>query len=188
MLHLMVDLETMGTSYDAPVLAIGAVFFEPSTGEIGERFYDAIDIEDACRYGHPSGSTIKFWMMQGDDARAAAIAGNKSSKEVFDAFRAFCLTRGDRIKPWGNGATFDIAILDYAFPKITGQASPWRFFNVRDCRTIKDIAGDIAAFPHPRAGTHHQALDDAVFQAQWVSYYWQTLQRAAVAKADGCDV
>ncbi|MEB7084561.1 3'-5' exoribonuclease, partial [Escherichia coli] len=33
--HLMIDLETMGTNTNAPIVVIGAVFFDPQTGEIG---------------------------------------------------------------------------------------------------------------------------------------------------------
>ncbi|MCU6651674.1 3'-5' exoribonuclease, partial [Klebsiella pneumoniae] len=32
----MVDLETMGKKHNAPIVAIGAVFFDPATGSIGE--------------------------------------------------------------------------------------------------------------------------------------------------------
>ncbi|EKP6427779.1 3'-5' exoribonuclease, partial [Escherichia coli] len=33
--HLMIDIETMGTNTNAPIVVIGAVFFDPQTGEIG---------------------------------------------------------------------------------------------------------------------------------------------------------
>lgn len=37
-IHVMVDLETMGNKQDAPIVAIGAVVFDPATGSIGESF------------------------------------------------------------------------------------------------------------------------------------------------------
>ncbi|EMQ3548812.1 3'-5' exoribonuclease, partial [Escherichia coli O111:H5] len=40
--HLMIDLETMGTNTNAPIVVIGAVFFDPQTGEIGPVFYIVI--------------------------------------------------------------------------------------------------------------------------------------------------
>lgn len=176
MKHLMIDLETMGTLVNAPVLAIGAVMFDPNTGELGDRFYGAVDIADACRYGRPGGDTIRWWMGQGDEARKAAVAGTKSAETVFGEFRAFLAKQRGDICPWGNGASFDISILEYAFLKVTGEAAPWKFWNVRDCRTIKEIANKAGwSFDGPRAGTHHQALDDAIHQAQWVSHYWQKL-------------
>ena len=176
MKHLMIDLETMGTLFNAPVLAIGAVFFDPETGELGETFYGGIDVEDACRYGKPSGSTIKWWMKQGDEARAAAIAGTSSSADVFGAFMAFVQKGGKNVKPWGNGATFDISMLEFAFARVLDKTQPWEFWNVRDCRTIKEIGELVSPFRGERQGTHHQSLDDAIFQAQWVSHYWQALR------------
>jgi hypothetical protein len=174
--HLMTDLETMGTRFDAPVIAIGACFFDPNTGAIGEKFYRAIDMSDACRHGRLSGDTVKWWLQQSDDARAAVTAGSQPAAEAFKEFAEF-YGKYPNVAVWGNGATFDISILEYAFLKILGQAAPWAFWLVRDCRTIKDIASGIAFVPKvARQGTHHQALDDAVFQAQWVSEMWQVLR------------
>lgn len=36
--HLMIDLETMGSGPYAPIISIGAVFFDPNTGAIGDDF------------------------------------------------------------------------------------------------------------------------------------------------------
>lgn len=188
--HVMIDLETMGTLQNAPILAIGAVWFDPATGELGKRFYGAIDIEDACRHGRPSGGTIKWWFDQSDEARKAAVAGTLKSAEVFEKFRQFLLKPEVAMQPWGNGACFDISMLDYAFLKVTGEASPWKFWNVRDCRTLRELG--LAAGPKfkgERGGTHHQALDDAIYQAQEMSFYWQRLlkmdlSQGAVIKDD----
>ncbi|MDN5167989.1 3'-5' exoribonuclease, partial [Escherichia coli] len=49
--HLMIDLETMGTNTNAPIVVIGAVFFDPQTGEIGPVFYIVISLTDAMNTG-----------------------------------------------------------------------------------------------------------------------------------------
>lgn len=183
MQHVMIDLETLGTAVNAPVLAIGAVFFEPSTGEIGPKFYAGIDMGDACRWGRPSGDTIKWWFEQKEEARKAAVAGRQSSAEAFDRFRDWLAQGGLDIKPWGNGASFDISILDYAFARITDKPAPWKFWNVRDCRTIQELGRLVTDYSGVRQGTHHHALDDALFQAQWVSHYWQALTKGSAAHA-----
>lgn len=178
MKHLMIDLETMGTAVNAPVVAIGAVFFDPETGDLGKTFDLAIDLSDAIDWGKASGSTIKWWMAQGDEARAKVVRGTVQAQKAFAEFLAFCSSCDSKhLTPWGNGATFDISILDYAIPKITGKPMPWRFWNVRDCRTILALAdGIVPAYPADRQGVHHTALDDAIHQAKWVSYYWQALR------------
>ncbi|HFV6317431.1 TPA: 3'-5' exoribonuclease, partial [Escherichia coli] len=56
--HLMIDLETMGTNTNAPIVVIGAVFFDPQTGEIGPVFYIVISLTDAMNTGAvPDGGT-----------------------------------------------------------------------------------------------------------------------------------
>ena len=45
--NLMIDLETMGKNKDAPIVSIGAVFFTPETGDIGQEFYTVVSLESA---------------------------------------------------------------------------------------------------------------------------------------------
>ncbi|EQA6642694.1 exonuclease, partial [Escherichia coli O157:H7] len=45
--HLMIDLETMGKNPDAPIISIGAIFFDPQTGDMGPEFSKTIDLETA---------------------------------------------------------------------------------------------------------------------------------------------
>ncbi|EKD7851355.1 3'-5' exoribonuclease, partial [Escherichia coli] len=45
--HLMIDLETMGKNPDAPIISIGAIFFDPQTGDMGPEFSKTIDLDTA---------------------------------------------------------------------------------------------------------------------------------------------
>lgn len=191
MQHLMIDLETMGTRFDAPVVAIGAVYFNPDTGEIGEKFYRHIDVQDACRYGKVAGDTIVWWMKQSDAARGALTReGGDLAADAFVAFQQFILSgpKGGSVCVWGNGATFDITILEYAFLRIIDRAAPWKFWNVRDCRTIKDVAWPLGVKVEELVGTAHNALDDAVHQAGWISAMWQALRGKKAEPAPAADV
>jgi len=62
---------------------------------------------------------------------------------------------------WGNGASFDNAILANAYHK-THLDLPWQYYNNRCYRTIKNCYPNIKL---SRAGTLHKALDDAKSQA-----------------------
>ncbi|WP_414669201.1 3'-5' exoribonuclease domain-containing protein, partial [Escherichia coli] len=57
--HLMIDLETMGKNPDAPIISIGAIFFDPQTGDMGPEFSKTIDLETAG--GVIDRGTIKWW-------------------------------------------------------------------------------------------------------------------------------
>lgn len=182
MKHVMIDLETMGTAVNAPVLAIGACVFDPETGEIGAKFYGSIDLEDAVRYGRPSGATIKWWMSQSDEARKAITKGKHPAKFVTEKFVAFLSNLGVDYCVWGNGSSFDISILEVWIPRVLDQGAPWRFWNIRDCRTIKALVGGFVKFEGEREGEAHHALYDAIHQAQWVSHFWKAIRDGLATK------
>ncbi|HHX8106760.1 TPA: RecE family exodeoxyribonuclease, partial [Escherichia coli] len=60
--HLMIDLKTMGKNPDAPIISIGAIFFDPQTGDMGPEFSKTIDLETAG--GVIDRDTIKRWLKQ----------------------------------------------------------------------------------------------------------------------------
>ena len=55
--HLAIDLETLSLEPNAHILSIGAVFFDPATGEMGDSFYVEIDPQHEQPGAHVSAST-----------------------------------------------------------------------------------------------------------------------------------
>lgn len=184
--HLMVDIETFGTRPNAPIVTIGACYFDPELGQIGAKFYRAIDIADSMRYGVPDGGTIKWWMQQSDKARASAVEGEMSLAQALEEFETFC-QMGKNAQIWGNGASFDPVLLEYAFLKALGRAAPWKFWNIRCVRTIVELAKGKVDKPRDVAGTAHNALDDAIHQVSYVSKMWQVLRGKVSAPAPSSD-
>lgn len=172
----MIDLETMGISNNAPVMSIGACFFDPKTGEIGRTFHEQVNLESACEYGATfDPSTIIWWMKQDDEARSKFYNNNQAQpiREALERFTQF-LGNARYVKPWGNGATFDLGILSNAYRGDT----PWMFYNERDVRTVVDMGQSIGFDPKrdmPFDGVKHDALADAIHQAKYVSAIWQML-------------
>ncbi|ENH02456.1 putative exodeoxyribonuclease 8 domain protein, partial [Escherichia coli P0301867.7] len=70
-IHLMIDLETMGKNPDAPIISIGAIFFDPQTGDMGPEFSKTIDLETAG--GVIDRDTIKWWLKQSREAQSAIM-------------------------------------------------------------------------------------------------------------------
>jgi len=178
MQHLMIDLETLGTDPSAPIVAIGAVFFNPQTGELGAEFSTTIDFESACEKRTPDASTIKWWMKQSDDARAKVTRGKEDMKRALEGLFSFIRAESSlsKVKPWGNGATFDISMLEDCF-KCYDMQAPWKYYNVRDVRTVVEL-GDMVGLTKDMIefeGTPHVALDDAKHQARYVSFITQGL-------------
>ncbi|EHH7505937.1 3'-5' exoribonuclease, partial [Escherichia coli] len=164
--HLMIDLEAMGTNANAPIVVIGAVFFDPQTGEIGPVFYIVISLTDTMNTGAvPDGGTIEWWLKQSSEARAAILTDQVKLKDALSRFREFINEYSDEkfVQVWGNGATFDNAILRRSYER-QGIPCPWRYHNDRDVRTIVELGKTIdfdARTVIPFEGVRHNALDDA---------------------------
>jgi len=113
-MDLMIDLETLGTNHDAPVISIGAVKF--SSKGLGEEFYVNLDVEEQIKDGRQvTGSTIKWWMGQEGAARKVFKEKSIPTAEGLLDFVEFFHQGGNEksVFPWGNGATFDITILEH---------------------------------------------------------------------------
>lgn len=165
MQDVMLDLETMGTSPNAAIIAIGAVEFDPVAGQLGERFYEVVDLQSSVDLGGViDPSTVMWWLKQSDAARAAVGVDAIHIQDALGRFSAWLSKRADasELRMWGNGAGFDNVVLARAYNR-AHRPAPWRFFNDRCYRTMKAQRPDVA---FERTGTHHHALADAVSQAQ----------------------
>lgn len=167
MQHVMLDLETMGTSPNAPIVAIGAVFFDEysvGTPPAHPSFYCQVSLQSSVDAGCTMDpDTVLWWLKQADDARKA-VYDTEKALTLEQALQSFSnwMTHNERAKyVWGNGSDFDNVILRGAYDKI-GLAAPWSKFNNRCYRTMKSRAPSVKLV---RSGTHHNALDDAISQA-----------------------
>lgn len=178
--NLMIDIETLGTRPNAPVTTIGACFFNPMTGEIGAKFYRKIDMVDAMRFGSADAETIRWWLTQEKAAQSELVNGKDLLSDVLVDLAEFFNTGKDAVV-WGNGPTFDITILEYAYSKCLNRKAPWPFWNVRDVRTVVQLAEGLVKKPanFTKGGVAHNALDDCIFQVGYVSKMWQALRGGA---------
>ncbi|EJZ9835837.1 3'-5' exoribonuclease [Escherichia coli] len=175
--HLMIDLETMGKNPDAPIASIGAVFFDPQTGEQGPEFSKIIDM-GTCG-GTVDISTIEWWLQRSGEARAAILADRIPLDDALLQLRKFIDENSGEffVQVWGNGANFDNVILRRSYER-QEIPCPWRYTNDRDVRTIVALglvmdfdARSVITFE----GERHNALHDARYQAKYVSAIWQKL-------------
>ncbi|WFV38700.1 3'-5' exoribonuclease [Citrobacter freundii] len=181
--HLMVDMETMGNSPDAPIVSIGAVFFDPSTGNTGAEFYQVVSLESSMSFGmKPDASTIQWWLKQSSEARSAILVdeamGLLETLELLADFIAENAANGSHtIQMWGNGCSFDNVILRRAYA-LTDTPFAVPFWNDRDVRTMVELGKSVGINPRfdiPFEGEMHNALSDARHQVKYVSAIWQRL-------------
>nr|WP_307722035.1 exonuclease [Escherichia coli] len=161
--HLMIDLETMGKNPDAPIISIGAIFFDPQTGDVGPEFSKTIDLETAG--GVIDRDTIKWWLKQSREAQSAIMTDEIPLDDALLQLREFIDENSGEffVQVWGNGANFDNTILRRSYER-QGITCPWRYYNDRDVRTIVELGKAIdfdARTAIPFEGERHNALDDA---------------------------
>lgn len=175
--HLMIDLETMGKNPDAPIISIGAIFFDPQTGDMGPEFSKTIDLNTAG--GVIDRDVIKWWLKQSREAQSAIMTDEIPLDDALLQLREFIDENSGEffVQVWGNGANFDNTILRRSYER-QGIPCPWRYYNDRDVRTIVELGKAIdfdARTAIPFEGERHNALDDARYQAKYVSVIWQKL-------------
>ncbi|HDL9513630.1 TPA: 3'-5' exoribonuclease [Vibrio cholerae] len=184
----MIDIECMGKGSKAPITSLGAVVFNPNTGELGSEFYVIVNLCSSAYYGEMDPSTVVWWLQQSDEARAiyAEDAPKLTLKDALTQFNDWLAEQGESndLYLWGNGKEFDNLIVRNAFEacRIKPNFSHW---NDTDVRTIVKMGRDILGID-PKAklvrdGVHHSALDDAKFQAAYVSEIWKSFRNNNMA-------
>lgn len=160
MKDVMIDIETMGVRSTSMIVQIGACFFDRETGEIGEEF--KVNIYHSSDDFTVDWSTIKWWMEQDEEARKS-IFSNEITIEFAVSQLAEFLSKATYL--WSH-ATFDVPILLNAFDK-AGEKFPIHYTKMRDIRTLVDIKNNNKRSTIPREGTHHDALDDCIYQVAY---------------------
>lgn len=193
--HIMIDLETLGTSPDAVILSIGAVRFDLDAGTVADPhgpdgFYTELDISDQMRcYGRSiSASTLRWWMSQSAQAQQVFDDCDTVKETFYSALsnlRKWIVVGQDQgqMMVWSNGADFDLPMLVHAYDSLDA-ALPWLPYSGRCYRTYKNLPR-ARAVKVQRTGRHHNALDDAAYQARHLCAIHAELFGAAASPQGG---
>lgn len=174
---VMLDLETMGNKSNAAIVSIGAVEFNIETGEMGREFYKVVDLQSCLDAGlNVNGSTIYWWLQQDDEARKRICEKGGLLYDVLSRFNTWMEDCVDKVRIWGNGARFDIGILEDAYLALQPckLQTPWYFRSEMDVRTLVSFAPNIKA-NLPFTGVEHNPIDDCKHQIQYCSATWKKL-------------
>lgn len=187
-LNIMVDLETTGVRPGCRVASIGLAYF--TEDGVISRAYILPALDKQCGIDDPN--TLGWWSKQSLEAKQV-FADNitqgvdiKTACEQMDNFISECVQHHNSLYPdmldaprvslWGNGATFDNSILAQMFYDNGADELPWNTFGDRCYRTAVSMLGRPSI---PRSGTHHDACDDAAYQAQVLISALKSLQNAS---------
>lgn len=179
------DCESLGVDTDAPIISIGAVAFDRTTGKLGQTFYKEIGIDSAIKAGRVRADTLRWWINQSPQARmllSKPDSEKPSLATVLLEFTTWARGVGKGVpRVWAKGPAEDVAWLRTALRNGShGLSEPWGYNNVRDVRTIIELAAELAGFDQRSVGdvgVAHNALDDAIYQANCVSAAYAALRK-----------
>lgn len=181
---VMIDFETLGTVADSVILSIGAVKFDLNSDEVDENgFYSVLSIDSQLAAGRViDESTLRWWMTQDEAARKVFSEPAEHIDAVLQEFHAwFDPDLYDKYSVWSNGADFDLPMIQHAFSR-GGYDIPWRFWNNRCFRTLKNLPR-AKKIPAPANPIKHHAMFDALTQAKHAQAIWRALNHNSFTKA-----
>lgn len=161
----MIDLETLGVSPGCQIASVSAVAFDDDFNEV-DRIY--MNLESVSGFFSDS-DTLKWWDSQDFEARSILNRNKIPAINALSNLSLFMMML-DPDEVWCNGASFDFPILAYYFRHF-GMEIPWKFWNERDLRTLKNI------FPVdiPFEGTKHYGIDDCIHQIKTLKSIWNKI-------------
>lgn len=193
-MHVMIDIETLGTTQDSTILQIGAVGFAKDGMDPG--FYADVTVEDQIAMSRKVDPfTLGWWLDRtSSEARLSVFERRDIDKRSLlhslvalnQYIKAYLIddthnnTKHDKL--WANSPAFDLAIIRNAMEMC--EIKPvWQYWHEADVRTLKVIDGimqgvEIKKIPVMHEGlVMHNALDDAKNQALYVSNFLQNVQK-----------
>ena len=152
-MQLMIDLEGLATGPDTTILTIAAQAFDPfGSGCYDRHYYARVTLESQENRAIDDG-TIAWWATQPEHAREEAF-GEQDRIPLDQALDELGRLIWHAKLIWAQGPTYDMNILEHAY-KSYGKALPWKYYMVRDSRTVFSLWPE-----QPIPPTSHHALED----------------------------
>jgi hypothetical protein len=166
MADVMIDIEGLSTGPDATILTIAAVEFDPLRRDcLGRQYYVRVDMESQSTR-HIDQDTLNWWASQ-----PAVIKDDAFSEQdrvpLQTALEGLTRMVWHSRRVWAQGPTYDMNILEHAY-KSLNMALPWKFYSVRDSRTLFSLVPNLERYP-----ASHNALEDCCCQ---IALIWDTLE------------
>lgn len=152
----MLDIETLGKRNDTIILTIGAQLFDPSvrgwetrqqrhihTGDLYDPYINIkVDVDEQEALGRTTDQeTLDWWAKQSTAAQEDSFSLDDRIS-LRDSLLLLTLLAEPCKRIWSKGPVFDIVILEHAFTQV-GLPVPWKFWNVRDARTVYSLTPKI---------------------------------------------
>ena len=166
MTDVMIDIEGLATSPDTTILTIAAVEFDPLVRDcLGRQYYVRVDMESQEGRKIEQG-TLDWWATQPAAIRDDAF-GEQGRVPLRESLEGLTRLVWHARRVWAQGPCYDMTILENAY-KSLNMALPWKYYAVRDSRTLFSLAPQLERYP-----ASHNALEDCCCQ---IALLWDTLE------------
>lgn len=166
--NVMIDIETLGTSFDSVMLSCSLVRFDIETGETFEELEVYFDLEESIKEGFQVNvKTLKWWLEQDIQVLKKQLKDNSCLESLNDISKFIDNT--DSV--WGNSASFDLGILGNYYDTFNIER-PWNFWNENCVRTVSNLNPQIK-WDTEFVGDKHNPIDDCKHQ---IKYLVETLK------------
>lgn len=173
-MHVMIDLETLGTSPDAKILSIGIAAFDFVQEGSQSVFSSVVSLDS--QNGSVDEGTLQWWSNQSQLARETAFAIERQHPAAAaQSVIGFLGSQGGIEGVWAHGAGFDLPILR-TFLASQGYKRPWNHQLERDTRTLAMVIRSLGEEPPTMCNATHVAIQDAIDQVYWVQHMHHRLQ------------
>lgn len=176
-MHLMIDVETLGTRPGSVVWQIGVVAFDiDMRGNLDQGIELGLNPQEQIDLGFKvDWSTIRWWMEQSREAQAAMPKVGLPLEVALAFVRDYVERWGPVEGVWGNGPDFDLTAMTMLFQAVDMKV-PWAYNAGRDVRTMKEVVNGLGLETvRVKPLIAHSALSDARAQALWVQEMWGSL-------------
>jgi hypothetical protein len=182
---IMTDIETTDTAPTSVILTIGSCVFDIDQSTILDKFYVKLDRNQGIELGlTESADTLKWWAKQSEVARMESLSPDPTTvsgyKEGLQGFFNWIIAMREKypsrtVNMWANDPDFDLVKIERS-AVACGLLPPWQYWEHKSCRTMELVGSKLGLDKKrdwPRTGTHHIAVDDAIYQAMYVSGMWR---------------
>lgn len=164
MKEVMIDLETLSIQNNAVIATIGAIKFNryENNKKIDkmEKIYIKVDHNSCIDLGmHIDKNTIDWWNNQDEKAKEE-IFSKEDRIPIKNALGKLSIFLRGCEYFWANSPNFDCIILENAY-KLCNLTIPWKYYMLRDCRTIYDLGKTSLS---SICTTSHNSLEDCYNQ------------------------
>lgn len=159
---MMIDIETLDTARTAVVIQVAAIVFEydlhgyyKEIGDINIPLCVGKQVSDGRTV---SASTVAWWLSKQNHAVFGNIISDGYALPEDDGLVELKsqLNSWKCDEYWFQGPTFDAIILE----DLIGTCIPWKYYQVRDQRTVDNLARDKDMIKSMKSKINHDAIED----------------------------